>query len=389
VNTHASDGNALTAKAPRASHTYLGDWTWMSDAPDYALRVYACVRAFIFDKDPDSVAVQLTDEEIAALTNRSESAAKRARKSCYAHGLLWEVSRYTEHLPPKTPGGRPRARTVRTLGVALEPPEEFTGPANCYAELKRLRREAEARGGSDLTPHTDQEQQDGVDVSAGQCEGSNSVEGRSNLTEARSNLLHSAPHDQGEQRPQVLFQVPLQPTKGSGDDGGSMDGWLEATPKEESGSTTQARARSLLDALVMPHGPQYEPRQADINNVTAALDAGVPEKDVRAEIMSGIAGAERPAATVKGRCEGLWRLYSDHGRESGSQSSSASMPEWCGQCEGERPAERFRENADGARVKCRCHPGHPSRQRPAAPPRPSAADQADPAGVLAQLGLTG
>lgn len=352
---NASDGNALTAKAPRVSYTYLGDWTWMSDAPDYALRVYQCVRAFIFDKDPDSVTVQLTDEEIAALTHRSESATKRARKSCYDHGLLWEVSRYTEHLPPREPGGRPRARTVRTLGVAVEPPEGFTGPTNCYAELKRLRREreADARGGSDLTPHTDQGQQEPSNVFAGQCEGSNSVEGRSNLNEGRPDLLHSAPCDQGEQGPQVPSQVPLQPTKGSGSDGNSLDGWLEAAPDEEPGVTAQAR--SLLEALVMPHGPQYEPRQAEIEHVAAALEAGASEQQVREAILSGIAKAERPAATVKHRCAGLWRLAHRGGRESGAQRACEWVrPEWCGSCE---EVDRTYLDEAGQLVQCpSCHP---------------------------------
>lgn len=352
---HPSDGNALTAKAPKVSYTYLGDWTWMSSAPDYALRIYECVRAFIFDKDPDSVTVQITDEEIAALTNRSESAAKRARKSCYAHGLLWEVSRYTEHLPPKKPGGRPRVRTVRTLGVALEPPEQFTGPTNCYAELRRLRREAEASEGSNLTPHTDQEEQGHPNVSAGQCEGSDLNEARSDLNEARSDLPHSAPDDQEEQGPQVPSQVPLQPTSGSGDDGGSVDGWLGATPDQEPGNAAQARARSLLDALVMPHGPQYEPRQADIDNVAAALGAGAAEEDVREAIMAGIAGAERPAATVKRRCEGLWKLAVASRRENGSEPVSELVrPEWCGVCE---ELDRTFFNGAGQLVQCpSCHP---------------------------------
>lgn len=86
------------------------------------------------------------------------------------------------------------------------------------------------------------------------------------------------------------------------------------------------------------------------------------------------------------RCRGLTKLTQSATTHSGSQGSITVLPEWCGQCDGQDPAERFVER-DGRRAHCECHPNHPSR-RPSAPAAPAPADQADPHGVLAQAGIT-
>jgi hypothetical protein len=120
-------------------------------------------------------------------------------------------------------------------------------------------------------------------------------------------------------------------------------------------SGPEQRARSLLDALVMPHGPQYAPRRTDVEHVMAALDAGVTEEQVRSEILTGISGAEKPAATVKRRCAGLWKIAAASQRENSSEPVSELVrPEWCGSCE---ELDRTFFNDAGQLVQCpSCHP---------------------------------
>lgn len=158
----------------------------------------------------------------------------------------------------------------------------------------------------------------------------------------------------------------LQPTNAR--EGTTGAGWLAGKEPEQEGvagrtgssdahpqSELQDQALSLLNALVMPHGPQYQPQAKDVEHVVAALQAEVPEKRIHEAIVSGIAGAERPAATVKRRCSGLWKLAGSSRRESESQGQAELVrPEWCGSCE---DIDRTYFNAEGQLVQCpRCHP---------------------------------
>ena len=150
-------------------------------------------------------------------------------------------------------------------------------------------------------------------------------------------------------------QEPDQPKAGA-----SVAGWLEAATSTEGRNSAppselEQRAESLLGALVMPHGSQYEPRRAEVEHVAAALEAGASEQQVREAILSGIAGAERPAATVKHRCAGLWKLAHRGGRENGAQRACEWVrPDWCGSCE---EVDRTYLDEAGQLVQCpSCHP---------------------------------
>ena len=163
-----------------------------------------------------------------------------------------------------------------------------------------------------------------------------------------------------DQRPQTIQTTRAQ-ARGGGwlEDGQDHDEDAGSRNREPSSSSgAEQRARSLLDALVMPHGPQYTPRRTDVEHVRAALEAGATEEQIRAAILTGIARAEKPAATVKGRCEGLWKIHPGNRRESGSQrSTEPEWPEWCGSCdEGDRTY--YDAETDTARLCRGCHPTH-------------------------------
>src|SRR5690606_22509843 len=127
----------LTASPVKASATYVSDHVTLMDIPDSVYRLWAVCRAFIFDKDPASVSLKITDHELAALMHRSVSAVRKIRERAYAYGLLAEESRITESY--RGPNGRNQVRTVRKLRVLhIEAPDDYDGPLNIFAERRRI-----------------------------------------------------------------------------------------------------------------------------------------------------------------------------------------------------------------------------------------------------------
>src|SRR5690606_40639804 len=99
----------------RASRTYVSDHVWMMDVPDAVLRLWLTLRAFIYDKDPTSRSVRITDEELAKLMHRSVSAVRRTRLRAVQCGLIAEQGRSTESY--RGADGRHLVRTVRRIEV--------------------------------------------------------------------------------------------------------------------------------------------------------------------------------------------------------------------------------------------------------------------------------
>ena len=52
-STNENTNHLVNSTGAAPSYTYTADWTWLSAAPDQALRIYHAVRAFVFDKDDD------------------------------------------------------------------------------------------------------------------------------------------------------------------------------------------------------------------------------------------------------------------------------------------------------------------------------------------------
>src|SRR5690606_30990970 len=61
----------LTASPVKASATYVSDHVTLMDIPDSVYRLWAVCRAFIFDKDPASVSLKITDHELAEIGRAS------------------------------------------------------------------------------------------------------------------------------------------------------------------------------------------------------------------------------------------------------------------------------------------------------------------------------
>lgn len=206
--------------------------------------------------------------------------------------------------------------------------------------------------------------------------------------------LDADPVTRDNPAPNEFFQGSLnQPTTAAGQGDAAAesvksgtDGWLEEGSGQENEPSTpdddhsrESEAFALLDALMMPTGPQYVPQRTDIRAVADALASGVEAERITAELISGISGAEVPAKTIKGRCAGLRKLHAASSTHSGSQRQQSAKPDWCGQCDSDD--YRWTQLDNGRMAKCpRCHP---SRQQPKAVPASPAPNKH----VLDQLGV--
>ena len=278
----------------------------------------------------------------------SPSPFKRAVAALEEHGLLELASE--NGVCERDEHGRWRPTPGLFVRVHELPPEPdaFTGFRN-IADL------ATTYPGEGWTERDYQRRIPSSDLGSNSTQGANSENADHPSSDLGSNstrnkLVRSTDSAPIDQRPETS-----QTTREAG--------WLEANKAEtapggrnpDPRSELEHRALSLLQALVMPHGPQYDPQQADVEHVVAALDAEVPERRIHDAITSGIAGAERPAATVKRRCAGLWKIAAASRRESGSQPvSELARPEWCGSCE---EKDRTFFTAEEQVVQCpRCNP---------------------------------
>lgn len=294
-----ADAAQITAPPVVVSRTYVSDHVLLMDVPDNALRMWLLLRAFIYEKDPASRSVRITDEELAKLMHRSVSAVRKIRKTAYECGLLAEGSCVQESY--RAPNGRHQLRTVRRITVLhIDPPEGYSGPTNIYSELRRIRGISAAQTGrskSDTQSHqgksskapaspngeqrSDQHKQN---VSAGRTECHFLVEGRPKMVDPRPKMDDH--HDDELPKPDPQVSLPSasynQPThaRTAADDSG-VGSWLvgdpsgEHPPKVKEGAGTPG-AR-LLAGL----------KAADGSRVAAhGVRAHAPTIDAALEVMS-------------------------------------------------------------------------------------------------------
>lgn len=392
--------SAGTSSSP--TYTVSWDWAWMSELTDAAYRIYTCVRSYAIEgktNDP----IELTDEFIAHITRRSVSAVKRARKLCYEHGVLRELSSTRVSIPPDEPGGKPQVRTVRKLQVLVQPTHGYQGPVNCFDEHDRFVAEKEAgrtrqrkRGraaaagsseGSDLHPHNDQGERGGYDVSAGHSEGSDLTDRDANLTDRDANLLDFTPSDQGKRAPERSREVSSQPTKAAAAAASSAEqsgngGWVDDA--HEQGTTATAAASpepdtagaGLLRALKLPKGATPLTAKAAgqwAPTVDSALAGPYSPVALVERLTDGLGDTRNPAGVVISR---LGDLDAELRQQAERTGGSPEGPAWCGDCGSHYPDARAQKNPRFRKVlgddreteyKCpACHPTHPDRQPVAA-----------------------
>lgn len=388
-STNQAGTNQVSAgSTDTPTYSVCWDWAWMSDLPDAAFRIYCAVRAFVIEGRADQP-VEVTDEYLMHQTRRSLSAVKRARNICYEYGALVEVSRTSVSVPPDAPGKKPTVRTVRTLQVQVQPPKDYAGPVNCFAERDRfLVKQATKRArekqpepvdnscdGSDLHRHTDQGKRKQRSVSAGHSDGSDLTEARSNLNGCGSNLNDITTLDQGQPGSEVRSEVSREVTPSAayveevqtarGDTG--TNGWPDA-PQEENHKTdprdvpsSLAPVDSELDSVAARLLREAGVRGLAVAQWEPTVAAGVEDfgmSHVRQQLTGRMGGVNNPAAVVV--THRLPQLAEQVQRYEQIEVTRVHAGPVCGQCEardGDAISARTVTNDAGLPVKCpRCHP---------------------------------
>ena len=346
-----ADAAQITAPPVVVSRTYVSDHVLLMDVPDNALRMWLLLRAFIYEKDPASRSVRITDEELAKLMHRSVSAVRKIRKTAYECGLLAEESCVQESY--RAPNGRHQLRTVRRITVLhIDPPEGYSGPTNIYSELRRIRGISAAQTGrsksdtqshqgkSSKAPaspngeqHSDQHKQN---VSAGRTECHFLVEGRQNFDDPCQKIARSTPAEQGKPSPQVSLTSASnnQPSRAREDsDGGDEGSWLVGDPSGEQPPKTKEGALGTPGARLLAGL-----KAADGSRVAAhGVRAHAPTIDAALEVMSEheivehlTGGGIRTAGGIVSRISSL----ADRVEIMARQRAEAAAIRDCGLCDG-------------------------------------------------------
>lgn len=354
------------------SYTYVADWSWMTHVSDQGFRYYACVRAFIFDKQATRQ-VSITDETVAELLHRSVKSVARARKECYDAGLIEELELVKRQIV--VPGqARREVRTFRTLRVNHQPPADHVGPVNCFTEKRRIEGERQAkqhaaraeRQGQEppaadadapgATPASDspnvssRADQGNDGVSAAQPDSPDLSAANPDLSPARTHPDQPAPHlapptsaDLRQPTTQEVDQETLltndpaatgptaTPAVTSPQQGGGVDGLEEGGPL--------ARAHALLASLPHPWTLGKRARDTEAPKVERLLAAGWAEHQL-AERWTG-AKATNPAGALRFRIGDTPTV--PPGRVPTPAGSSGLLP-WCGQCGTHHPDGFARNN---------------------------------------------
>lgn len=290
-------GAPRSPKGAKPTFSQFGHWGWMNQQlSDAGWRYYSAVRSFIFDQD-EEFEVDLTDEVIGELLGKSAKTVGRARRDCYAAGMIEELGYWKESV--RVSGkAKPEVRTFRRLIVHHEVPEGYEGPVNAYSEKRRIerRRRAEqnearqlreqqraarpaaeaaddgagdgaaedaapsAQGeaapdeGSDrtdLSGQSDQGKHEPLDEGPAQCDRTDLSETGTDLSETGTDLSTSTGGDQPKQMPHLPSHLPYyQPTTGEPDTSHS-DGWLEgsSTSSEQIHDTDSSGAGSNVESF--------------------------------------------------------------------------------------------------------------------------------------------
>lgn len=383
------------------SYTYVADWTWMEHVSDQAFRYYACVRSFIFDKQP-TFEVQITDETAAKLLHRSVKSVARARKECVDKGLIEEVEIVQRSVA--VPGqARREVRTYRTLRVHHQPRPGHVGPVNCFDAKRRIEGEhkakqdaarAERQGrehpAADTTTGTTAPAPDSPNVSSQAHQAHDDVSPAQpaspnlspaepdlsppdpNSSPARTHPDQPAPHlapptsaDLGQPTPQEVDQQTLltndpapsdpapTPAVTSPEQDGGVDGLEEGGPL--------ARAQALLASLPTPWTLGKRATDTEAPKVATLLAAGWTEAQLTERWTA--ARANNPPGALRFRIGDTPAL--PPGRAPAA-AGSAGVDPWCGTCGKDYPDEFARNNTrhrvvpdpqTGRPVPCQnCHP---------------------------------
>ncbi|RBM18094.1 hypothetical protein DI005_20075 [Prauserella sp. PE36] len=378
---------AVRSKAPKPSFTHQGDWVWLNQQlSDRGYRYYSAVRSFIFDADED-FEVDLTDEVIAELLGKDAKSVSRARKDCYAAGVIEELHTWKESVRVEGKA-KPEVRTFRRLVIHHEVPEDYAGPVNAYAEKKRveLRRAQEQKAarqareaaraanrasrvanssGTNVSGQTDLGKQRGP---AGRSDRTVLSKIGTKLSEPGTELSPDMGSDQGEQVPYLPSNLPShQPSTSASATGqsttavdGSMDGGsAEPTTapvakssaartghspsskldseEERLSQARRRRAQKLLE-MVQQQVPQWNQPHDGLDCVVTALVRGWAGDKIVKRLTADLAGTQSPGAVVTSR---LRRLS--------GQTHGGATPQ-PGLSDGEKAANRAADQAAYARI---------------------------------------
>lgn len=353
-----ADAAEITAPPVAVSRTYVSDHVWMMDVPDAPLRMWLTLRAFVYEKDPASRSVRITDAELAQLMHRTESAVRNIRRRAYALGLLAEESCVQETY--RAPNGANRIRTVRRITVLhIDPPEGYSGPTNAYTELRRIRSVSAGRperqksdthgdqgkrgSGSNKDGKRRRTDQGKQGVSAGRPGCQNFDEGRQNFDDPCQKIARSTPAEQGKPAPQVSLPSASnnQPSRAREDsDEGS---WLVGDPSGEQPPTAEESGRPgtpgarLLAGLKAADGSRVAAH--GVRRHAAVVDAALEVLSSREIIDHLTGGGIRTAGGIVSRISSL----ADRVEVEARQRAAAAAVRNCGLCDG----EGFRYHPDG------------------------------------------
>lgn len=331
-DNHPIQGQAVAEKPPhdeagtnrvggaggKPSFSQFGHWAWMNRAlSDAGWRYYCAVRSYIFDAD-EEFEVDITDEVVAELLGKSAKSIGRARKDCYAAGVIVELSTWKESVRVEGKA-RPEVRTFRRLIVHHEVPEGYTGPVNAYREKRRIeqRRTQEQREARERRAQDRKAQKatgavcDRTDVSAqsdqgerqndGVCDRTNLSQSGTNLSEVGTNLSENTTSDQAKQLPYLPYHLPSHQPTNVADVPTSPEpvqtessGWLDQEHDQNQDGERLLRSLPLGigDRLAGHAVTKWSPV------VTDALKAGLAESVVIDKLTSGLA-AEPVASRVR------------------------------------------------------------------------------------------